>query len=198
METQFRLPLAEPPGPVRPQPSPADHLFLAILPPADIAHRLRQLAWRLRDRHGLKGWPRNASLLHVSLHGFGDALGRHPDLVARAVEAAAAVSMPPFAVAFDRVVSFRTGERRPLVLLGGGGTAGVLMLRQGLGEALAKAGFRWKAGGYTPHLTMLYDQKTIAEQAVEPVRWTADRFALVRSVVGKGHHVPLATWTLRS
>lgn len=197
MEMQSRLPLAEPPGPVRAQPSPADHLFLAILPPTDTAHRLRQLAWRLRDRHGLKGWPRNAGLLHVSLHGFGDVLGRHPDLVARAVEAAAAVSMPPFAVALDRVVSFRTGERRPLVLVGGDGVAGVMMLRQGLGEALAKAGFRWKAGGYTPHLTMLYDREAIGEEAVEPVCWTADRFVLLRSFVGKGRHVPLATWTLR-
>lgn len=197
METQPRLPLAEPSWPARAQPAPADHLFFATRPPADVAHHLRQLAWRLRERHGLQGWPRNASLLHVSLHGLGDALGRHPGLVARAVEAAAAVSMPPFAVAFDRVVSFRTGERRPLVLLGGDGVVGVMLLRQGLGEALAKAGFPWKTGGYTPHLTMLYDREAIAEEAVEPVRWTADRFVLVRSFVGEGRHVPLATWTLR-
>lgn len=180
-------------------PQPTDRLFFAIFPDGDAAARIAKLAQRLCIEHGLKGRSLATERFHVTLHHLGDYVGLPQDLVATAGEAARAVMMPPFEIAFDRAVSFLGRPyRRPFVLCGGEGVAALTAFQRALGTALKKAGVgRCAELHYTPHVTLLYDDRSVAEQAVETVGWTAHEFVLVHSLLGRSRHVPLARWPLR-
>lgn len=176
-------------------PQPTDRLFFAIYPDPETAARIAGLAGRLRDEHGMKGRPLAAERLHVTLHHLGDYVGAPRGVVDVAIEAAAAVAKPAFDIVFDRAASFHGRPRnRPFVLRGGDG---VMAFQQALGVAMMKAGLgRWAEQHFTPHVTLLYDDLCIAEQAIEPVGWTAREFVLVHSLLGRTQHIPLARWPL--
>jgi 2'-5' RNA ligase len=46
-------------------------------------------------------------------------------------------------------------------------------------------------------MTLLYDDRSVAEQAVETIGWTAREFVLVHSLLGQTRHIPLGRWPLR-
>jgi 2'-5' RNA ligase len=178
-------------------PRPTDRVFFAIFP--DAAARIAQLAQNLRGEHGLKGRPLAPERFHVTLHHLGDHVGLPQNIVGAAGEAAATIVMPPFDVAFDRVVSFSGRSRnRPFVLRGGDGVEALITFQQSLGVAMKKAGLgRWAAPQYTPHVTLLYDDHRVAEQIVKTVGWTVREFVLVHSLLGQTRHVSLARWPLQ-
>ncbi len=180
-------------------PRPTDRLFFAIYPDAPTATRIAELARQLREANGLRGRPLAKPRFHVTLHFLGDHFGLPESLVTAATEAAASVVMPPFQVAFDRAASFKGRPRnRPFVLLGDDGLAALAQLQRALGIALTQAGLVHAVEPrYTPHVTLLYDDRSVAEQPVEPVGWRANEFVLVHSLIGKSRHVPLARWPLR-
>jgi RNA 2',3'-cyclic 3'-phosphodiesterase len=172
-------------------------VFFALYPDPDTAGRLGRLAWDLCGKHKLNGRPRPDRCFHVSLHGIGDYAELPRDAVAAIGEAVSAVTMPPFAVAFDRVTNFGRGRKQALVLVGDDGVTGLRMFQRELVMALRKIGFaRRKEPPYNPHVTLLYDEGEIADQAVEEIRWTVREFVLVRSLHGQGRHLPLARWPL--
>lgn len=179
---------------------PTDRLFLAVYPDAAAAARIAALAVTLRERHSLQGRPLADERLHVTLHHLGDYAGVPQDVVRMAAEAAGRVACASFEVGFDRAASFAARRsRRPFVLLGGEATAALVALQRALGEALGACGLaRWVAPQFTPHVTLLYDEAMVAEQAVEPIRWRVDEFVLVHSLLGRSRHVPLARWPLRA
>jgi RNA 2',3'-cyclic 3'-phosphodiesterase len=178
---------------------PTDRLFFAIFPDADVAARIAQLALQLRAEHGLRGSPLKQQRFHVTLHHLGDYAGLQQGIVAMASQTATAVAQQPFHLAFDRAASFcSTPRNRPFVLRGGDGFAAVTTFQQALGTEMTKAGLvRWAKPAYTPHVTLLYDDRCIAEQPVEAISWTAHEFVLVHSLIGQSLHVPLARWPLR-
>lgn len=183
---------------IDPPAKPTDRLFFAIFPSADVAARIEQLALHLRSKHGLKGKLLATGRFHVTLHHLGDFVGLPQGIVAAACEAAASVAMPPFEVTFDRALSFNRPSNRPFVLRGGDGLAALMTFQQALSTALNHAGL---GGGkanahFTPHVTLLYDDHGVTEQAIEPIAWTAHEFVLVRSLIGKTQHIPLARWPL--
>ena len=172
-------------------------VFFALYPDPDTDLRLSQLAWSLRGKHKLKGRPRPDRCFHVTLHGVGDYAELPRDAVAAISEAVSAVTMPPFAVTFDRVTNFGRGRKRPVVLVGDDGVAGLRMFQHERVTALRKIGFaRSKEPPYNPHVTLLYDEGEIADQSVEEIRWTVREFVLVRSLYGQGRHLPLVRWPL--
>lgn len=178
---------------------PSDRVFFAIFPDVDATTRMARLAQHQCSKHGLKGKPLAAERFHVTLHHLGDYVGLPEDIVAAASEAAATVVFPPFDVTFNRTASFigRSGNR-PFVLRGSDGVITLIAFQQALGVALAKAGLgRRVAPRYTPHVTLLYDDRQLSEQAVEAICWTAKEFVLVHSLLGKTKHIPLARWRLR-
>jgi RNA 2',3'-cyclic 3'-phosphodiesterase len=185
------------------EPKPTDRLFFAIFPDADAAARIARLALQLRAEHGLRGAPLKQQRFHVTLNHLGDYAGLQQDIVAMAGQAAAAVVRQPFDptfdLSFDRAASFcSTPRNRPFVLRGGNGLAAVTAFQQALGMEMTKAGLeRWAKPAYTPHVTLLYDDRCIAEQAVETIGWTAHEFVLVHSLIGQSCHVQLARWPLR-
>lgn len=180
-------------------PQPTDRLFFAIYPDSRAATQIAHLAQRLRAEHELKGNPLASDRLHVTLHHIGDHEGLPPSLVAAAQEAAAAISLSRFDVAFDYVVSFRTGGRkRPFVLRSGKDLAALMAFQQAIGMAMKKAGIgRWVQPQFTPHVTLLYDDHLVSEQTVESVSWTVREFVLVHSLLGQTQHIPLGRWPLR-
>jgi len=181
-------------------PKPTDRLFFAIFPDAKAAARIEQLAHGLRVEHGLKGSPLKTDRFHVTLHHLGDFPGVPQDIVAMAGKAAAALAMAPFEVAFDRVSSFAGRPAgRPFVLRGSDGVAALTAFQQALGSSMDRSGLGRRAERqYTPHVTLLYDDRIVPEQSVEAIRWTAHEFVLVHSLLGRTQHVPLGRWALRS
>ena len=175
-----------------------DRLFFAIFPDPEAAARIAQLADQLCAENGVVGRPLKAGRLHVTLDFLGNYAGLPQDIIAMASAAAATVAMPGFEVAFDRVASF-PGNRRsqPLVLLGNDGVVALTALQRTLRQALDAAGLPAASkGGYKPHVTVLYGKRGLAEQAVEPVGWTAREFALVHSRIGLRQYATLGRWSL--
>jgi 2'-5' RNA ligase len=176
-----------------------DGVFFAIFPDLAAAMDIERLAEDQRSKHGVKRKSLKKDRFHASLHGFGAFDGLPQNIVAAAQEAAANVDVPPFQVAFNYVASFSRGRHlRPLVLRGDDGLVGLMRLHETLRVALVKAGLgRWTTPHYTPHVTLLYDRRSVAEQSVAPIEWTVREFVLVHSLVGKTQHIPLARWPLR-
>ncbi len=136
--------------------------------------------------------------LHVTLHHLGDFVGLRQDIVDLSIEAAATIQAPAFEVVLDRVMSFKRRHNLPMVLCGGEGVAALESFQRELGRAMQHVGLGMKAERhFRPHVTLLYDDRAIAEQAVEPIAWTAREFVLVHSLLGQTRHVPLARWKLR-
>jgi len=99
------------------------------------------------------------------------------------------------------VESFRNRPRsRPLVLRGGGdGVAAVTAFQKTLGKAMESAGLGKRVEKrFTPHVTLLYDDRALREQATARVGWTVREFALVHSLLGKTQHNLLGRWPLRA
>jgi len=180
--------------------SPTDRLLFLTYPDLNAATGIAGLVPGLRAEHGLQGKPVAPERLHITLNHLGDHAGVPQDMVALAQEAAGTLAMSPFDVVFDRVVSFggKPGNL-PCVLRGGDGLDQLRGFQQTLAAAMRKTGSRlgkWAEANFTPHVTLLYDRQSVAEQAIEPVRWTVREFALVHSLLGRTQHVVLRRWLL--
>jgi RNA 2',3'-cyclic 3'-phosphodiesterase len=175
-------------------------LFLTYVDP-DAAAQIARRVPDWRTRHGLSGKAVAEDRLHITLNHLGDHAGLPRDMVALALQAAETLAMAPFEVVFDRVVSFggRPGNL-PFVLRGGEGLAQLLAFQNALAVAMRRTGSRigkWAESNFTPHVTMLYDSQSVAEQRVEPVRWMVREFVLVHSLLRQTRHEVLGRWTLR-
>jgi 2'-5' RNA ligase len=168
-------------------------LFFSIFPDQAAAVRIANTAEHFRRAYGLKGAPHLTDRFHVTVQGLGNYDGLPRSVVAKAIEAGAAVTSRPFEVAFDRVMSFAGSDA--LVLRGGDGVDGIVMFHHDLGVAMRKTGLN-ASSQFTPHITLLYDGRRIEEQFVEPIRWTVRDFVLVHSLRGKTMHIPLERWRL--
>ncbi|WP_165187471.1 2'-5' RNA ligase family protein [Caulobacter soli] len=178
-------------------PPVTDRLFLAIFPDPATAAEIAQRADALRAAHQLSGRPLAFERFHITLHHLGDHAGVRRDIVEMASEAAGAMTTLPFEVVFDRAASFNNGGNNPLVLQGGEGLEALKAFQRDLGLAMARAGLGKRVDkSFTPHVTMLYDKRLVAEQAIPPIRWTVGGFSLIHSLLGRTEHVSLGSWTL--
>jgi RNA 2',3'-cyclic 3'-phosphodiesterase len=216
MFEQLLLPLAAPAMPPPPPPGPPfppappsrplfdgypqrTDVFLATYPSDVASGRTLAHAKHLASEYRLDGRPLGPQRFHATLF----PIGVYADLEGPALDAiadlAGTIRSRPFDVAFDRAASFpRAQGKRPLVLLGGSGVAGLIAFQRRVEATFRRAGFpRWSGRRYNPHVTLLYDQHVVPERSVEPVRWRVEEFVLVRSLVGQGKHVPLKRWQLR-
>jgi RNA 2',3'-cyclic 3'-phosphodiesterase len=164
---------------------------------AENASQIVQLRERLCEESGLSGHRVAANLLHISLHGIGAYDGLPRAVVQRAKEAGAAVLAKPFDIVLDRAMSFGPKrEVRPLVLRTGDDAALVTFHRL-LGGAMKHVGFRRIAPRFTPHMTLLYGDRTVVERSIDAIRWTVRDFVLVQSLRGRSKYIHLARWPLR-
>jgi 2'-5' RNA ligase len=174
-----------------------DGLFFGLFPDAAAALQLKRTAQQLGIRHRLGGRLIATERFHVSLLGFGEHAGLPQSLVAKLVDAAMTISMPSFDVTFDRAISF-LGSPRPLVLCGDRGIAELAAFQRALCSAVRKIGLARVKPRYTPHVTLLYDERGIDEHAIEPIGWTVHEFALVHSLRGRSRYFALGRWPLGS
>jgi RNA 2',3'-cyclic 3'-phosphodiesterase len=196
-----------PPVPPLPTPSSSDGgtdvphaLFFAGIADATDAAGLHGHAGAVDRQLGIGGRLLEPERLHVSLFAVGAYLDVRPDAdVARWCRAAAAVRCAPTEIVFDRVASFG-GEGNPLVFKGSSDVevAGLFALYQALGIELANTGERIKRQRITPHMTLSYRGKRIAETAIEPVRWRLHELVLIDSHVGAHRHEVIGRWPLHA
>jgi 2'-5' RNA ligase len=176
-------------------------LLLVVFPELDDARRIASVVDGLCRRHGLRGEPLQAARLHVTLHQLLHFLDQVPqEHVDACVAAAGSVACHSLPLRFDRLLSFprKIDTRHPFVLrCDARSDAGLALLRQSLAQALRRCGHRPIASG-TPHMTMAYDRRVVSEHPIEPVLWTARRFNLIVSHVGRGYHQRIGEWALTS
>lgn len=180
-------------------PRPTDRLFFALYPDAAARERLAALGQELARRHALRGRPFAPERLHVTLAMAGDHVGLPDDLLGRVLAAGDAMRCSPFDVGFDRITTFVRPRKRPCVLLAGQGVETMSALHEALEAAL-------RAGGvidapqrrFRPHLTLQYDDRGWPDAPIEPIRWTARKLVLMRSLLGRSRHVELARWPFGS
>lgn len=171
-------------------------LFLAIFPVISDGQLIAGDAARLRDRHGLLGEPLAPKRLHVTLHTlihFRRTLAQ--SVIDAAKAAAAGVTCPPLHLVFDRALTFPANDAFVLRCDSTSDEA-VARLRSPLTLALRRVGLRPEPS-CRPHMTTLYDSRHVAEYSIDPICWTATRFALIVSHVGLHHHQWLGQWSVR-
>ena len=178
---------------------PADRIFFAVQPPPSTVPSISRLAWYLHDKHRLNGEPLRPGCFHISLL-FAGYHGQMPRETLQALIAAAGkVAMRRFRVSLDWVESLRHSNRRPLVLRGDDGVAGLIWLRDKLIAATMDVPGSIPAArsDFTPHLALLYDNAKIREEPVEEISWPVNEFVLIRSRFGQRRQVVLRRWPLR-
>jgi 2'-5' RNA ligase len=181
-----------------------DVLFFAVLPDVQAAEWAHELAWRLRARHGFHAKPMARERLHVSLQGLGAFKGVPTEALEIAEQAARRCDQLAFDVCFDRAVSFSgAGEGadvRAYVLRESHRSQGLQALHWNLSLGLRALGQASTASrGFTPHMTLLYDRRRVAEEQIEPVRWRVKSIALIRSQSGSGRpYEILQRWSLKA
>jgi 2'-5' RNA ligase len=174
-------------------------VFFAIRLPDEAAGVAGACGQGLQLKYGLKGALLGSSRFHVTLVEIGAVPNLQQTDIDLACRIASALMAKRFVVAFDRVLSFRGKRNRPLVLLGDDGVAGLRLFRQLLVSELKRHGCPViKPTQFEPHMTLLYDEIAVAEQTIEPVRWTVNDFVLIHSLQGRSQHVELGRWPLRA
>jgi RNA 2',3'-cyclic 3'-phosphodiesterase len=173
--------------------SKSGQLFLAVLPDAGTSAEIYRIATILKRAHRLRGQLTARDRLHVTLF----SLSGLPDRALEdTCEAVAEVCAQRFGVSFDRTVSFRGRPgSRPFVLTGDAGLASLKAFRCELLASMMRRGLRLLAKrNYTPHVTLLFDDRVIDENPVGPIRWTVGNIVLVHSMQG---HTHLTKWPLQ-
>jgi 2'-5' RNA ligase len=169
-------------------------LFLAIFPKPDDAERLANAAVDVCHAHALPGPPTQADRLHVTLR----ILGRYEDPaipkidVDRAVAAASSVACPELPIVFDRVGCLERGGNAFVWHCDAASRAAFARLEQALLNRLGR-----RPSNREPHMTLLYSPpRAVTPLPIEPLRWTATRFALILSHRGLHHHQWIGEWAL--
>jgi 2'-5' RNA ligase len=180
--------------------SERDRLFLAIVPDADTAARIYQRTEIIRRARNLEGALIRPEHLHATLFFLGELDALSEQIITLAIEAAAAVKMPPFEVSFDRTMSFSKGSNNhPFVLAGDAGVERLKKFRQMLGASMMRNGLRHLVRtSFMPHVTLLYDKQNVDEQPIEPICWIVREFVLIRSLYRRTTHLHEARWPLRT
>ncbi len=177
-------------------------LFFALFPDpataAVIARRIKSTC----AKYGFSGHPITVDRLHVTLHHIGDYEDQLPvDLVDSLERVAATLAAAPFDVTFDQALSFaghagNPRKKHPYVITARDQPQ-LRAFHGVLGDAISAGMPNAKASrSFTPHLTLVWDEKIIPEHPVRPIRWTAREFALVKSFVGRSRYEILNRWAL--
>jgi len=178
--------------------TPSHALFFAVKPDAAAVKQLLALGQRLRAHHGLKGRLFEAGRLHVTLHFFGRFGVLDQSFIDRLCRAADEVHGKPFTLRFDHVGSFGRASNAPLVMQTHDDVAGIKALHERLALALSSQGLGASLGHrFEPHVTLMYDDRSLPVHEVDPIEWTVNAFELVHSETGQGHRV-LRRWLLRA
>jgi 2'-5' RNA ligase len=182
---------------IEPAPPVRDRLFFAFFPDLAAASSIEAMAQQLRIEHRLTGHLLPSARLHVTLFHVGDFAAMPQAEIEAAGKAAASLKKPAVDIEFDRVGTFSGTGKLPLVLLAGDGASALTAFQRDLSTALMKVGLAHRvAKAFTPHVTLMYSDRKVPTQPVDPVRWRASEFVLVHSLIGQGRYSRLGQWPL--
>jgi 2'-5' RNA ligase len=171
----------------------AERLFFALWPDDGLRHELAQRLPPLAA--AVSGRAQRPDQWHVTLEFLGDVTNeRQP----AAWEAADRVAVDAFDVVFDALDHWR--HPQVYCLAATRTPAPLTQLVEQLRTGLALMGFTPETRSYRPHVTLARKVRTARPGPLrEPLRWPADRFALVRSVTepAGSRYEPLRWWNLR-
>ena len=145
-------------------------------------------------RRSAKGSAVKRENLHVSLFPLWEGEAVPPDLLPVTFTMLQAIEGRPFDIVFDRVTSFRRKNGYCIVLTAAHSPFELYNLHRKFVERFEGM---VRAGSLTPHLTLLYTDRSFGERSIEPVRWTVRDFVLAHSVVGQGRQEIVGRWPLR-
>lgn len=186
---------------VQTKPEPKYRLFVGVFPSAQAVEHIAELQQETKQKFGLSGNFRRRQILHVTLHHIGDypEISEHViDGASRACETAFA-GVAPFEVTFDHVMSFagRPGNL-PFVLVNPAGNATFQAFHRRLITELVRRNLaKGSDFNFVPHVTLLYDRKSVPQQPVLPVGWLVNEAVLILSHLGATKYDRLATWSLQ-
>jgi 2'-5' RNA ligase len=175
-------------------------VYFAFKPDRDAADHAVSIGNRLCAKHGLLGEV-SPAVLHVTIC----PIGYIPELPNDRIDVACTIAeqlaeqlvAKPFEFIFDRVRTYPNGqEKLPLVAFAANGVPRADLFRHALVADLRRAGFSFRRKLPDPHMTLFYDRRTVAEEAIDPIRWTVRELVLVHSIYGQGRHVLLGQWPL--
>jgi RNA 2',3'-cyclic 3'-phosphodiesterase len=170
-------------------------LYLAIFPRPEEAEHLSRAAADICRKLVPEEEPTPAEKLHVTLR----VLGRYDTFVPqvdidRALAAGANVACPELPFVFDRVGSLERGGHALVWHCDATTRIAFARLEQALATSLGH-----RPSNQEPHMTLVYQpEQTFALRAIEPLHWTATRFALILSHRGLGHHQWIGEWALNA
>ena len=165
-------------------------LFFALWPDPPATAALAAAAAELAALAGGKAVP--VAKIHLTLAFLGDV---GDDRLEAVRSAASRLRCQAFDVALDQAGSFRgarvawIGSLKP--------ARGLVELHAALAGELAACGFPAEERPYTPHATVARKiTRQVERRAIPPIEWRARELSLVRSELGKGSYVAVATWDL--
>lgn len=168
-------------------------LYLAIFPGPEDAERLGRAAEDICRQLAPEEEPTPADKLHVTLR----VLGRYEAVIPqvdidRALAAGARVACPELPFVFDRVGNLERSGHALVWHCDPATRKACARLEQALTASLGP-----RPANQEPHMTLIYQpEQRCAMQAIEPLHWTATRFALILSHRGLGHHQWIGEWAL--
>jgi 2'-5' RNA ligase len=184
------------------RPKRPERLFFGLFPDAETSRHIGRFGECFIRDHRLNGTRIGPDRLHVSLNHIGDYPRLRTKFIYAARHAGDAVSLAPFDMQFDAIMSFagtpaRDGKprRRPLVMLGR--AEALSELHQRLGTVMERNGLRGASPAFTPHMTLLYGPEALPRQAIEPIRFAVREFTLIHSERGLSRYNMLGRWRLK-
>lgn len=178
--------------------APTDRLFFALVPDEAAGDRALTLAEEISAAQGLKLRVGARERFHITLFHVGDYAGLPAEVLARADQAAQQVSVAPFEVRLDTLLSFQGGPRRLPVVLMPGDPSPLAGLHAQLQSRLHRAGLvePGPRRAFKPHLTLLYGHQPVESHSVDALCWQVREFVLIRSLIGQGRYIVLKRWQL--
>ena len=177
-------------------PAHRQRLFFALCPPADVRSAIELTVLRLTARAVVRGNWLQPEKYHITLQFLGSFERVPEDLIGRALRAGAAARFRPIDIELDRLASFGQHRNSPCILRASAPAAAALQaFWRELGAALTQQHVDAEVRPYVPHLTLAYGEIMSADTlSIDPIRWRATEFMLMRSCVGQTHHEELARW----
>jgi 2'-5' RNA ligase len=168
---------------------PEDNLFVAVRPVLQAIRQAMEIAFDMKRQCDLLASPLPENALHVSMLRFDLRGVRFDEIVSRVKWVLEHIKFEPFELVFDRVISFKGDDRKPLVLCASKDANEPLLE---LARQIAKELGVKIEGKFNPHMTLLWGDKPVTEQMLDvPVRWVVNEACLIHSLVGKKKHLIL-------
>lgn len=171
-------------------------MYFACKPGSDVVDRAVSVADSLHARHELMGRV-SPAVLHMTICSIGYLPELSDERIDVARKVAGGLVAKPFDIILDRVGTYwNRQEKPPLVVFASSGMPKADLFRHALVADLRRSGFPFPKKMPDLHMTLFYDRCIVAEEPIDPIRWTVRGFVLVHSIYGEGRHVLLGQWPL--